>query len=137
MWRFVPRNSTLLNLLCVWINCCFTFSLFHYFGQQDVMLLQEAVLEQLCELLLDYLHTQCHTAAFPELIVPLVIQVGLASWVLYLWLASWSSMLGDVPLGFSGGSNMLGVAPVVIQVGLGYSGGSNVLGIAPLVIQWV
>ena len=48
------------------------------------MLLQEAVLEQLCELLLDYLHTQCHTATFPELIVPLVIQVGLASWVLYL-----------------------------------------------------
>ena len=46
-------------------------------------------------------------------------------------------MLGDVPLGFSGGSNMLGVAPVVIQVGLGYSGGSHVLGIAPLVFQWI
>ena len=67
------------------------------------MLLQEAVLEQLCELLLDYLHTQCHTAAFPELIVPLVIQVGLVSWVLYLWLASWSSILGVVPLGFLAG----------------------------------
>ena len=105
MWHFVLINSILLNLSCVWINCCFNSSLFHYFGQQDVMLLQEAVLEQLCELLLDYLHTQCHTAAFPELIVPLVIQVGLASWVLYLWLAGWSSMLGVVPL--------------VIQVGLG------------------
>ena len=67
------------------------------------MLLQEAVLEQLCELLLDYLHTQCHTAAFPELIVPLVIQVNLVSWVLYLWLASWSSILGVVPLGFLAG----------------------------------
>ena len=50
-------------------------------------------------------------------------------------------MLGIVPLviqvglGYSGGSNMLGVAPLVIQVGLGYSGGSNVLGVAPLLIQ--
>ena len=56
-------------------------------------------------------------------VAPLVIQVGLVSWVLFLWF-------------FSGGSNMLGVAPVVIQVGLGYSGGCNMLGFAPLVIEW-
>ncbi|KAL8574869.1 hypothetical protein ACOMHN_044891 [Nucella lapillus] len=36
---------------------------------------KESVIEQLCELLFDYLNTQSHTAAFPELIVPLVIQL--------------------------------------------------------------
>ncbi|XP_076472353.1 nucleolar complex protein 2 homolog [Babylonia areolata] len=36
---------------------------------------KESVIEELCEQLFDYLSAQSHTAAFPELIVPLVIQL--------------------------------------------------------------
>ena len=44
--------------------------------------LQEAVIGRLCELLLEYLHSQSHLLSFPELVVPMMIQVSGVCWSL-------------------------------------------------------